>query len=283
MERPTQNKTGIEESFFDLDGFRMRYLHAGSGPPVLLVHGLLGYSFSWRYLIPELATHAEAFAVDLPGTGYSDRAPRLDYSFTASARRMWRFIDAQCHGPIDLLGTSHGGAVALRMATLAPERIKRLILVAPVNPWAPRGTSLAPFLSNELIAPLFVWSVPLLRHYFFRRLFADRSRIVPGTFEGYAAPLQQAGSYEYGISILRTWNRDLAELKSALPCISHIPTLLVWGDRDGAVSPASAEPLSRNFQHCRVVMMKGVGHLPYEEVPDEFNQVVTDFLFSDSD
>jgi pimeloyl-ACP methyl ester carboxylesterase len=280
VERLTQNKGPVEESVFDLDGSKMRYLHAGSGPPILLVHGLLGYSFSWRHLIPELASCSEIFAVDLLGTGHSDRVPDLDCSFTASAHRMLRFLDAMCHGPIDLLGTSHGGAVALRMATLAPERINRLILVAPVNPWAPRGRKLAPFLSNALIAPLFVRIAPFLRNHYFRRLFADKSRIIPGTFEGYAAPLETPGSYDYAISILSTWNRDLDDLKSALPRISHIPTLLLWGDRDGAVSPTSAEPLKQNFQHCRLVIMKGVGHLPYEEAPDEFNRVVTDFLFS---
>ena len=258
----------------------MRYLHAGSGPPILLVHGLLGFSFSWRYLIPWLAARAEIFAIDLLGTGYSDRAPHLDFSLAASGQRLLQFITAKTNGPVDLLGTSHGGAVSLRMATLAPERIKRLILVAPVNPWAPRGRRLAPFLSNPLIAPLFVRIVPHMRHHYFRRLFADKSRIVPGTFDGYATPLEMPGSYEYGVSILRTWNRDLAELKSALSRISHIPTLLVWGDRDGAVSPTSAEPLRQNFQHCNVVMMKGVGHLPYEEMPDEFNRVVTDFVSS---
>jgi len=53
----------------------MRYLSAGSGPPLLLVHGLLGYSFSWRFTIPALAQHATVYAIDLLGTGFSDRPP----------------------------------------------------------------------------------------------------------------------------------------------------------------------------------------------------------------
>jgi pimeloyl-ACP methyl ester carboxylesterase len=78
--------------------------------------------------------------------------------------------------------------------------------------------------------------------------------------------------------VLRSWNEDLAELKSALPRISHIPTLLIWGSLDAAVDPASAPKLQAQFHSGRLLMMEGAGHLPYEEVPDEFNRTVAEFL-----
>jgi pimeloyl-ACP methyl ester carboxylesterase len=270
----------FEERFFPIDGARMRYLHAGSGPPLVLVHGLMGYSFSWRRSIPVFAQHAEVFAVDLLGTGFSDRPANIDLSFKACAERLLRFADSVCKTPFDLLGTSHGGAVSMTAATLAPQRIRRLILVAPANPWAPRGTSLAPFLSNPLVTPLALQIVPLLKEYYFRRLFADPRRILPGTLEGYKLAIDRPGSFEYAISILRTWNQDFAELKAALPKIADIPTLLLWGDRDVAVAPQSAEPLKKNFRNSELIMMKGIGHLPYEEAPEEFNRIVAKFLFS---
>jgi len=270
----------IEERFFPIDGSNMRYLHAGSGPPLILVHGLMGYSFSWRHATPVFAKHAEVFAVDLLGTGFSDRPANLDLSFEACAERLLRFANAVCKSPFDLLGTSHGGAISMMAATLAPQRIQRLILVAPANPWAPRGKSLAPFLSNPLITPLALQIVPLLKEYYFRRLFADPNRILPGTLEGYRMAIDRPGSYEYAISVLRTWNRDFAGLKAALPKIADIPTLLLWGDRDSAVAPESAERLKQVFRNCQLIVMKGIGHLPYEEAPEEFNRIVVKFLLT---
>lgn len=283
---PPLKQPFVKERFLDLDGSRMRYLHAGAGPPVVLVHGLMGYSFSWRNTIPVLSERLEVFAIDALGTGYSDRPAALDCTLKACAQRLLRFLDAASSEPFAVLGTSHGGAVAMMAAALAPGRVRRLVLVAPVNPWAPRGKRLAPFLSHPLIAPLFVQAASRsrnLRRYYFRRLWGDPRRIPPGTFEGYMKPLERAGAWDYGLSVLRRWNEDLQQLERALPQISNIPTLLVWGSRDKAVAPASSERLRQNFRRCQLVMMDGIGHLPYEEASDEFNRVVREFLSSRSD
>ena len=280
-ETTLSRESSIEERFFKLDGAAMRYLHAGAGPALILIHGLMGCSFSWRHAIPGLAEKSEVFAVDLLGTGYSERPAGLDCSLQATAQRLLRFMDAMTASPFDVLGTSHGGAVAMMAAVLAPERVRRLILVDPINPWSPRGRTLAPFLSSPVIAPLFVKLAhhsPSVQEYYFRRLYGDPRRIQPGTLEGYKKPMELSGSFEYAVSILRTWNRDLHDLEIALPRIADIPTLLIWGDRDAAVAPASAERLKQSFHNCQLVIMPGIGHLPYEEAHDEFNRLVSEFL-----
>ncbi len=278
---PRQTNIPIEDLRMNLDGLSCRYQRAGSGPALLLVHGLLGYSFSWRYTIPALAHQATVYALDLPGTGFSDRSADMDCGQAASAKRLLGFMDQAGIASCDLLGTSHGGALAMMAATLAPQRVRRLILVAPANPWSAYARFLIPFLSNPAVAPVFLQVFPRLRilqDFYFRRLFGDTRRIRPGTLEGYAAPLKTPGSFEYGLSVLRTWKRDMRELQAAIPRIAHIPTLLIWGDRDAAVEPASAYPLKAQFQNCRLIMLEGVGHLPYEEVPEEFNRTVAMFL-----
>ncbi|MGA9898450.1 MAG: alpha/beta fold hydrolase [Terriglobales bacterium] len=278
---PRQTNIPIEDLRMNLDGLSCRYQRAGSGPALLLVHGLLGYSFSWRYTIPALAHQATVYALDLPGTGFSDRSADMDCGQAASAKRLLGFMDQAGIASCDLLGTSHGGALAMMAATLAPQRVRRLILVAPANPWSAYARFLIPFLSNPAVAPVFLQVFPRLRilqDFYFRRLFGDTRRIRPGTLEGYAAPLKTPGSFEYGLSVLRTWKRDMRELQAAIPRIAHIPTLLIWGDRDPAVEPASAYPLKAQFQNCRLIMLEGVGHLPYEEVPEEFNRTVAMFL-----
>jgi pimeloyl-ACP methyl ester carboxylesterase len=278
----SQHRThSIEEHSITLDGARMRYLRSGCGPPLLLVHGLLGYSFSWRFALPALSEQATVYAVDMLGAGFSDRPPGLDCCLRASAERLLRFLDSAAVVSCDLLGTSHGGAVAMMAAALAPERIRRLILVAPVNPWSAHGKHLAQFLSSPLISAFLPRAAPFLKithNQLLRRLYGDTRRIRPGTLEGYSAPFDKPGAIEHGLSALRSWNRDLAELQTMLPRIAQIPTLLVWGTKDVAVDPASAVPVSRVFEDCQTAMFEGVGHLPYEEVPEEFNRVVSQFL-----
>ncbi|MBZ5574092.1 MAG: alpha/beta fold hydrolase [Acidobacteriia bacterium] len=290
MNRPLDAATqqphiAIEDLQTELDGVRWRYRRAGSGPAVLLVHGLMGYSFSWRHTIPVLARQATVYAVDLPGAGFSDRPAGMDCSQRASAARLLRFMDGVGLASCDLLGTSHGGALAMTVAALAPERVRSLILVAPVNPWSAHGKLLSLFLTSPPIGPLFLHAMPhlqILHDFYFRRLYGDTRRIRPGTREGYLAPMQRAGSFEYVLGVLRSWNRDLKELESLLPGIAHIPTLLIWGSLDAAVNPASAYQLQKRFRDCHLLMMKGVGHLPYEETPEEFNRAVTEFLFADN-
>lgn len=272
----------VEESHVLLDGARMRYLRAGSGPPLVLVHGLMGHSFSWRHAMPVFSQNFSVYAVDLLGAGYSDR-PVIDQTLRANAERLLRFLDEIGARSCILLGSSRGGGVVMRAAALAPERVERMVLVSPINPWSPHGRRIAPLLSHTWIAPWFSNVAPrvkVLHGLMLRRLYGNPNQIAPGTIEGYAGPYNRVKSFAHEIRILSTWNEDLEELHLVLPRIAHIPTLLLWGNRDAAVTPTSAEPLRKNFTNCRFVMMDGVGHIPYEEVPEEFNRVVNEFLLA---
>lgn len=266
-----------------IDGARMRYLFAGSGPPVILLHGLLGYSFSWRFTIPTLAKEATVYAPDMLGAGFSDRPPDLDCTFEGVARRVLAFADQLGVSSFHLLGTSHGGAIAMTAAALAAgeARIRSLILVAPVNPWSSHGKRLTRVLSGELASRLFLGIVPRAKFAhscILRRLYGDPSRIPPGTLEGYSRPFEKPGGLEYGLRIVSTWGKDLEVLELSLPKIRNIPTLIIWGGLDRAVDPASARALQAEFQNARGITFEGVGHLAYEEVPEQFNQAVTEFL-----
>ena len=173
----------------------MRYLRAGTGPPLILLHGLMGYSFSWRFTIPALSRHATVYAVDSIGTGFSDRPANLDCTMRSGAERLLKFIQTVGVTSFDLLGTSYGGAVAMMAASMCAPRsdlhLRRLILVAPVNPWSPHGRRLAPFLGSKLGSTLFLRSVDHMLWTFpfwLSRLFGDPKRIPPGTLEGATSP-----------------------------------------------------------------------------------------------
>lgn len=259
----------------------MRYLQAGSGRPLVLVHGLLGYSFSWRFALPSFSTIATTYAIDMPGAGFSERCSNLSADLRASAMRLLHFFDAVGINRCDLLGSSRGGAVSMLAAALSPDRVRSLILVSPVNPWSAHGRKISRVLSHPLLAGMAAWTVTSLRiihPFILNRLFGDTGRIRPGTLQGYAAAAQVPGTGKHAVSILRTWNEDLDLLESMLPRIAEIPTLLIWGSLDRAVHPSSVKELQKRLRHSHTVMFEGAGHMPYEEVPDEFNRIVMEFL-----
>ena len=113
------------------------------------------------------------------------------------------------------------------------------------------------------------------------RLYGDRSRIPPEALEGYKAPLAKPGLFEHALSIASTWTQDLRELEATLPKLAGIPTLLMWGSKDPAVYASSAAPLAKYFPNSKLIIFPGIGHLPYEECPEEFNRALIEFLTSD--
>ena len=275
----------VEELFAEVDGARMRYLRAGSGPALILVHGLMGYSFSWRFTIPVLSRYATVYAIDQLGTGFSDRPENLDCRLRSIAERLLRYLKVVGVSSFDLLGTSHGGEVSMMAASLCLQRsdlhLRKLILVAPVNPWSPHGQTYAPLLGTPIGSAIFLqligrmqWAYPHL----LARLYGDPKRIPPGTLEGYTAPVRLPRSFEYALSIASHWTADLEDLKTVIPTLAEIPTLLIWGEADRAVFVQSADKLRSYFKNCQLVVFPGVGHLTYEEVPNEFNQTLVEFL-----
>lgn len=276
---------GISECWMDFDGARMRYLRAGSGPALILLHGLMGYSFSWRYTMPALAPYHTVYAPDMLGAGFSDRPRQIDHSVRGTALRILQFVRNLGLTSFDLLGTSRGGIVATAVAAeslaSATPRVRKLMLVCPVNPYSSHGTWLAPFFGTSLGAKAFRFAVerrPSLYPYFHSRLFGDRDKIPPGSLDGYRAPLAIPGLFEHALSIVRTWTEDLRQQELLLPKLRHIPTLLVWGDKDPAVYVSSMDRLAQHFSNVQKVVFPGIGHLPYEECPEEFNRELIQFL-----
>jgi pimeloyl-ACP methyl ester carboxylesterase len=274
----------------------MRYLHlpaaapaSPSLPAVVFVHGLMGYSFSWRHNFDFFAQQRDVYAVDLLGMGQSDRPDpgAADFSFAAAASRLLDLLRTLGHSQIDLVATSHGGAVAMMAASQdrasAKPLIRRLVLVAPAHPFMPDGRLRLAFLrttvGRKVMRGMTVcgWA---MRGQAIDRLYADASRITPETRAGYALNLDDWRSYEYALEVVRTWRQDMKELKAALQSIAMIRVLLLWGAEDRAVSAGSGLLLREFFRDAEYVVLPHVGHLPYEEAPEEFNRRVLQFLES---
>lgn len=274
----------VTEDFVQIDGLRMRFQRCGEGPTVVLVHGLLGYSFSWRFILPRLDGR-KVFAVDMLGSGLSDCSQNLDARLRAATDRLRRFLDAVEIEHCDLVGSSYGGATALMLAAIYPERLRTLTLVSPANPWSRIGTKRLTALKFGLIAGLFpsmARGFSPLDGYFIGRMYGDPRRLSQQTIEGYERALSRPGVFEHAVKIAQTWRSDMDELKNAIEDLPDIPTLIVWGDRDRVVDIASAQILASKIKRSQGVILPGLGHIPYEEGPDAFLPPLQRFLAENS-
>ncbi len=278
----SQEQAGsFSEQWINVDGLQVRFLHSGHGTPLVLLHGLLGYSANWRYAILLLAKTYEVFAPDLPGSGLSECTSELDCCLSSAAGRLLRFLDTVGIGACGLVGSSYGGSTAVLAASLKPSRFGRLVLVSPANPWSRIGRKRLTVLRvpgvGAIFPPLARWARPL-QGYFIRRMYGDPSRLSAETLASHLLPVRRQGILEHGVGIVRTWSADMRLMETALAGVSKIPTLLVWGSRDRTVDPSSAVPLSRRFESAQIATIEGAGHVPYEESPEKFAQIVLDFL-----
>jgi len=129
-------QSGYEAGYAEVLGARVHYLHAGTGPPMLLIHGMVGSSANWSGNIDALARHASVYAIDLVNMGKSQRVSGVDPTLKATANRIVAVMDALNLAQADIVAHSHGGSVALMLAALHPRRVRRMLLFAPANPYS---------------------------------------------------------------------------------------------------------------------------------------------------
>jgi pimeloyl-ACP methyl ester carboxylesterase len=275
---------GASEHFIVVDGHRFRYLTAGSGPPLLLVHGLMGFSFSWSENLTAFAQHFTVVAPDLLNLGYSDRCD-VDPSLEANGRRLLRFIDAVGLSQTALIGSSHGGAIALMAACLSPERVSSMILVSPASPVSESGRwqiRLFASLIGPPLAETLKYLPAWIRRLLLWRIYSDPKRALPGTLEEYFKAFCADGTFPYLLKIARRWETDFADLAARMSTMKRIPSLLLWGADDFIVPLKHAKALQQLLPGSRVAVIPQAGHLPYEEQPELFNRIALDFLTESS-
>lgn len=271
---------GMEERWASISAGRLRYLVGGSGPPLVLVHGIAASSFSFRFNCEELMREFRVFIPDLMHLEDCRSMAQLDGSLRAASLRLSEFLEDVDVERANFLASSHGGSVVMKLAATTPERLERVILVSPANPFARHYRAVVRFYLSPLgrlfmrlatLAPGRVWD------YGIGRMYADPRGMVAGTGIGYARPLRRKGTATYLLSCLETFSDDLEGLRAELATITRIPTLLIWGDRDPVVEIESGYQL-KDALGAEMVVMRGIGHLPYEESPQEFNRIVLEYM-----
>ena len=274
-------QSGYEEAFVDVAGTRVHCLCAGSGRPMLLIHGLLGSSENWRNNIDALAEHSAVYAIDLVNMGKSQRVGGLDPGLKATANRMIAVMDALGISEADLVAHSHGGAVALMLAAFHPRRVRRLILFAPANPYCRSGDGIVRVYSTRwggLLARLLPYSPTRLQRIAIGGLYGGPSRVVDRCLREVVEVLRNPITLGHVLCIVRCWFAERAKLKAALRRVKRIPTLLVWGDRDYTVSLSSAVKLNHKLGNSELIVVPDCRHAVFEEKPELANRIMLDWL-----
>ena len=214
-----------------------------------------------------------------PNKGESQRVPGLDPGLPAEAERIVAFMDALAISTADVVGHSHGAAVALVLAALYPQRVRRMVLLAPANPFCRFPQRMIDF----YLSPLGIWfarRIPVMPRFAkrmaFARVYVDRSRVTAQGVRGYLQSLDRA-AIEHVLVMLRNWWPDMEGLRHHLHAAMHTPALLLWGDHDDVVSLASGEQLAAAL-HAELRILPDAGHLPHAEQPALTNAAIIDFL-----
>ncbi len=251
-----------------------------SGPVVLLLHGFLHSSWTWRRNLQALAgAGLRAVALDLPGMGLSGRG-RWDYSLEGYSRIAFALLDHLGVGPLHAaFGSSLGGAVALRMHLDRPERVERLVLSCSVGPpvRAPRGIrrlAIAPFgpayaltAGNPLVIRAILRSAPA-----YRRIPVD-SQTLAGLWPASA----RRGTRHTAIELAHTMPRSTRRLFAALGDV-RAPSQVVWGAHDGILPLRYGRLLASRIPASDLAVFDDCAHLPHEEDPDRFDSVAASLL-----
>jgi pimeloyl-ACP methyl ester carboxylesterase len=271
--------------FIDVDGVRVHYQEAGdvTAPAMILIHGFASSTLVWSKVFLDLATSGfRVIAPDMLGYGYSGKPRNGEYTIAGQARLITELLDRLNIKRALVVGSSYGGAVAATCALEYPNRVEKLVLVAPVNDNRPLEYKLMRIFSapvfGDVVSPLLIGSRRLLRMRM-KKVYDRHSWVLDERrVEARHLPLRTSGTQRAIIRTVRGWN---AERISRDAHLIRQQTLLLWGENDLEIPLADGERLHSEIQGSRLMVFLNCGHLPHEEYPEAFSKIVTDFCSED--
>ena len=267
--------------FLDVEGIRVHYQEAGDpkAPAIILIHGFASSTLVWSKVFLRLAEAGyRVIALDMLGFGYSAKPKNGEYTIPGQAKLITRLLDGLSIPRAIFIGSSYGGAVAATCALDYADRVERLILVGTVSNNRPLEFKLMRVFSSplvsEVVSPLLLGSRRLLRRRM-KRVYDRHSWVLDERrVDARHLPLRAAGTHRAIIRTVRGWD---AERISRDAHLIRQRTLLLWGENDREIPLADGERLHEQIPGSRLVVFLNCGHLPHEEYPEAFTNVVTDF------
>jgi pimeloyl-ACP methyl ester carboxylesterase len=270
-----------------LHGHTFHYRMAGSGPTLVLLHGVTCSSETWEEIIPPLAKHFTVIAPDLLGHGQSAK-PSTEYSPGAYAAFVRDLLVGLERTRVTLVGHSLGGGVAMQFSYLFPEMIERMVLVSAGGlgrelhgllrmAALPGADVVLPLVAAERLRGLVDRGLGLLGKMGLRA-GTDAREMWRGFGTFVDADTRRAFFHTMRTVIDAGGQRAVAT--DRLYLASHMPTLIVWGEKDPIIPASHAETAHRHIEGSRLEIFAGAGHFPYLDSPFRFVSVLTDFIRS---
>jgi pimeloyl-ACP methyl ester carboxylesterase len=275
----------VRQTEISLHGHRLCYRAGGSGPVLILVHGITNSSASWEPVLAQLATRFTVLAPDLLGHGDSAK-PRGDYSLGANASLLRDFMLALGHERATIVGHSLGGGIAMQMAYQFPERVERLVLVASGG----LGRQVTPMLravalpGAELVLPLLA-SQPLVGAGtrvggWIERIGLRVGSDITAMAAGFASlqDIEARRAFVHTARSVIDIGGQRVNATDKLYLAEAVPTLILWGDKDPIIPARHGIRAHELMPGSRLQIFPGAGHFPHHDDPLGFTAAITGFV-----
>ncbi|SDW07758.1 Pimeloyl-ACP methyl ester carboxylesterase [Marinococcus luteus] len=282
------NKTMTKEEFKQrqqsvmLDGIvdepvKVNYTDTGSGPTLVLLHGIPTWSYLYQAVIPELEEEYRVIVPDLLGYGYSDQRDRFDRSLHVQAKLVVRLMEKLELGQVHLAAHDIGGGVGLILALNEPERIDKLVLSNTVayDSWPIEEMLMMghPSWKNKSLQEMEDF---LSKGY--KDVFAQREQLTDTFLQGITAPyLHEEGKVSLVRNAAALNTNETTSITHKLSDIQH-PVLLLWGTQDPWQPVETGEMLDRDLPDSRLVRVNQSAHWVPQEAPKEFAAEIKKFI-----
>lgn len=263
----------VADKQIEVFGQKIHYLEAGTGPTVILLHGLGGDVSNWAMTIPVLAKQFHVIAIDQIGFGKSEK-PLLNYRIGTMVDFLAGFYKQTGLTKATLVGNSLGGWIAAAFALAHPDKVEKLVLVDAAG-YSPKRTGL-PTLTREQLAPLNAATLAELKQVM-SLVFYNKAMLTDAFIESaFAAKLKRGDGYtisQFTEMVLR--GDDFLDGKTKA---IKAPTLVVWGREDGLTPLAIGEAYAQDIAGAEKAILDKCGHVPQIECAVAFNTALLKFL-----
>jgi pimeloyl-ACP methyl ester carboxylesterase len=276
----------------DIDGMRVHYAEAGSGPAVVMLHGFPEFWYAWREQLPVLsAAGFRAIAPDLRGYNLSSKPRGLaSYRVVAIVDEVVRFIEHVAPGErVILVGHDWGALIAWDLAMRRPDLLAGLAILAVPHPAVFRIVMRRPREAAKFWYQLF-FQIPILPEVMLRaRHFSRMKRMLKGlsmrrsamtreVLETYEESWAQPGALWAMLAYYRALWRRKRDAPRGAAKIVQVPTLLMYGDRDTLFAHDLYEISGKWIPDLRVVRIAGGGHFVQHDNPEDVNRALLEFV-----
>lgn len=260
----------MREEFVNIDGSKIRYIKTGSSKKnLVLIHGLGASAERWAPVLPHLEKHYNIIVPDLIGFGYSDK-PNTDYTAEFFAKFVSSFVDTLGLERTAIMGSSLGGQIAVEYTAANQQSVDRLILVSPAG--AMKQST--PALDAYVMAALYPDTETAKNA--FTMMTGNNKDVNQNIIDDFVQRMRLPNAKFAFMSTLLGL-KNAPEITTRLEKIL-VPTLVVWGELDPVIPIKYAATFVREIRDCRFYQMENCGHTPYVEDPENFANLVLDFL-----